>query len=1083
MANNIRGTHVSPGIYARETDITYAVKSLGITTLGVVGETLKGPAFQPMLVENWRDFQNLFGGTSAEKFSGSNYPKYELPYIAKSYLTESNQLQVCRVLGLSGYNAGPAWAITASKGGNSEKTVIAVLRSRGHYEKYYKYPKANEGDACACPNEAYDKLVFDVGQVKKENCNDIQQFNKDAVELGDYTTFGEEGTLCTEYTESSGNTAWFGVNSLNFGKFTIKVYKGECPTSGEVITHNYSYAVSFNPTDKDYILKVLGTTPFDGTAPLYVETLYDVALQDGIINGDFTEIDKVLQFYQPYNINEYCTLNPVTDILTLDEGALTRKHVGTRWLAENSEHTAYLFDYNTQEVKTKTVDGKTVMVTASIEVGKIYTVRQITDENGKRKYCYACYDKDSLSGITSEKEYLMALDEIGENIKLPKSGETSATTNHSVVVKNNYDNRYYRLGSHPTQLEENIIQPVLCDLNNYKDAYRYASTPWFVSNIKGDYNHLELTKLFRFHTISDGDVANNEVKVSIQNIKPNAGTFDVVVRDINDSDESVIILEKYSNCTLTPGDSAYIAYKIGSFDGIYETKSKYITVEVNESLATQESIPCGFLGYPLVRYDATPVSGNSISVKCPEIAYRVNYDQDVKNRRQYFGLSNSIGVDVDMFKYKGQMAYGEEPEFLSNGFHLDSRLENPEKRTITVDGISGYTFKCVGLNERTNTYPERPIIGTEAEMQGSIYENVDLRKFTAYFYGGFDGWDIYRESRTNTDEFKMNNYQGDFNKGNGEGYSFDRIVGGEALGINQPGITSDWYAYLAGIRQFANPEAIDINVFATPGIDIINNTSLVEEVIDMIEEERADSIYVVTTPDKPFGADDYIDEMYTPSDVVEELEDRMIDSNYTCTYYPWVKYHDKENSKYIFLPPTKDVVRNMAMTDNTSHPWFAPAGITRGDVNCVRAKLVTKLADEDVLYEGRINPVKTFASDGVKIWGQKNLQVKESQLNRIAVRRLLLRLRKLISISCINLIFDQNDVTIKNKFLSTVTPILDNIKSNRGISDYRIEVDDSPEARDRRELPVKLYFKPYQALEYITLDFIVTPESVSFDDI
>lgn len=103
--DNIRGVHVSHGIYTKETDLTYAVKSLGITTLGVVGETLRGPAFQPMLIDNWRNFQNMFGGTSTEKFRGSQYPKYELPYIAKSYLSESKQLQVCRVLGLSGYNA------------------------------------------------------------------------------------------------------------------------------------------------------------------------------------------------------------------------------------------------------------------------------------------------------------------------------------------------------------------------------------------------------------------------------------------------------------------------------------------------------------------------------------------------------------------------------------------------------------------------------------------------------------------------------------------------------------------------------------------------------------------------------------------------------------------------------------------------------------------------------------------------------------------------------------------------------------------------------------------------------------------
>lgn len=236
-------------------------------------------------------------------------------------------------------------------------------------------------------------------------------------------------------------------------------------------------------------------------------------------------------------------------------------------------------------------------------------------------------------------------------------------------------------------------------------------------------------------------------------------------------------------------------------------------------------------------------------------------------------------------------------------------------------------------------------------------------------------------------------------------------------------------------------------------------------------------------PDKPFGSADYVEEMYSPDDVVYELEDTEIDSNYTCTYYPWIKYEDVDNHQFIYLPATKDVVRNMALTDNTAYSWFAPAGLYRGDVDCVRAHYVTKISDEDVLYEGRINPIKTFASDGVKVWGQKNLQKRESQLNRIAVRRLLLRMRKLISIACIGLIFEPNDGTTKNSFLSTVTPIMDNIKSNRGISDYRIEIMDNAESADRRELPVKIFFKPYDALEYIDLNFILTPEGVSFDNI
>ena len=180
MADNARGIHVSPGVYSKEVDITYAVKSLGITTLGLVGETQRGPAFQPMLIENWRDFQNTFGGTSTEKFEESQYPKYELPYVAKSYLSESNQLQVCRVLGLSGYNAGPAWAITtnAFKYGNETNPtpmVIAVIRSRGHYEKYHKY-SATTGN-CECPSQSYDTLFYEVGETTLPTCGAPKEYN------------------------------------------------------------------------------------------------------------------------------------------------------------------------------------------------------------------------------------------------------------------------------------------------------------------------------------------------------------------------------------------------------------------------------------------------------------------------------------------------------------------------------------------------------------------------------------------------------------------------------------------------------------------------------------------------------------------------------------------------------------------------------------------------------------------------------------------------------------------------------------------------------------------------------------------
>ena len=1113
MADNARGIHVSAGIYSREIDLTYAAKSLGITTLGVVGETTKGPAFQAMDISNWREFQDVFGGTSTEKYKGSLYPKYELPYIAKSYLSESQQLKVVRVLGLSGYNAGPAWIITASDGSDN-KQAVAVIRSRGSYKAYV----TGSTDSCICDSKKYDTLTYMVGEIAAESSKDCfnKQYNLDALKIGEYRSLNGSGDACSGYT-ISGNPDGFDVSQTNKGRFRLYGLTGK-HESGSTIEESdptyFEYAVSLNPYDKEYILNVLGTKAYDGDAPIYVESLYDVALEQGIVEGDIIKIDNELQGYQVCYTADYCHHDPISGLMTIPQSSLTRRYVGSRYLADKNSFDEAIrvtpYDYKlgrpltVKEAKTsgETVVNKapsdvaeedleawsatTIAETAAV-VGQIYTVRQYTDQNGRRSYLYAYYTTESLKDI-EHQDMVNLYGNLSPSKKTSgntENGQATASSRNqgknATLVYNSRDGLYYRMNDSDTD-----VVYVQLDMNDYKSPYRYASTPWIVSNLKGDMKHVDVTKLFRFHTISDGDSSNYEVKVSIENIKPDEGTFDVVVRRIDDADESIIVLERFGKCSMVPGDSNYIAYRIGSFDGTYEVKSKYITVEVNESTASKTSVPCGFWGYPIPKYDGTPIEGKgNTRVSFPTIKYNTMYDEDVKNRKQYFGLSSWVGVDIDTFTFKGTKAYIDNPKFLSHGFHLDSRLDskNGGISSITVDNESGYEFDCVNTNSRTNTLSEAPIIGTEDEMYGSIYENTNLRKFTVFFYGGFDGWDVYRDKRTNTDEYKMSKYKGYINLGSGDGYSFNKIKDPSALKLNENGITSDWYAYLSGIRQFANPEETDINVFATPGIDYVNQKLLVEEAIEMIEEERADSIYVITTPDKPSGASDMVDDMYNAEEAVYNLEDTEIDSNYACTYYPWVKYEDVDNNQYIYLPPTKDAVRNFAQTDNTSYSWFAPAGINRGSVDCVRAHFITKLADEDTLYEGRINPVKTFAQDGVKIWGQKNLQINESQLNRISVRRLLLRIRKLIAISCLGLIFEPNDATVKQSFLTTVTPILDNVRSNRGVSDYRIEVNDTVESRERRELPCKIYIKPINALEYITIDFIVTPEGVSFDDI
>ena len=623
------------------------------------------------------------------------------------------------------------------------------------------------------------------------------------------------------------------------------------------------------------------------------------------------------------------------------------------------------------------------------------------------------------------------------------------------------------------------------DYWNYISTYRCAVTPWIVSEVKAASTEtIDVKKLFKVYTISDGNAANYQVKISIQRIRPIEGLFDVVVRDFYDTDNSQVVLEKFSNCTMVEGEKNFIGLKIGTIDGSYPSKSKYIAVEMSNEEGIDDCIPCGFLGYPVPKYGT--LCGITMD-------YNTIYDNTVKAKRQYFGLNDEV-LDYDILNYKGAFAYADglgdaAPSLITNGFHLDSIFTAESGATPLVDGMSGYKFTTVAPIQM-DRYNRIPRILPTAYLDECLYKDVDLRKFTVYPYGGFDGWDINRDHRTNTNQYRGNKYT---IRRDGEGYAQNEIfrpISTEqtldldpqvSLKLPKIAITTDYYAYLAGYMQFANPEDVDINLFATPGINWVDQSLLSEDALDIIEDSDdgrgGDALYIMAAPQYNENMD-----IYTPRDVADLLEDTEIDSPYACTYYPWVKYWDGDSRRYIDLPPTKDVVRNMAFTDNTSFPWFSSAGLTRGTVDCVKAYYKTTLLDEDTLYENMINPVKTFAVDGVKLWGNKTLYHKDTPRNRINVSRLLIRVKKLVSQAARNLIFEQYDVTLEKQFRSLVEPILQDVKANRGIYDYRIVTECTEETRDQHILPAKIMIKPTPALEYISISFVVYPESIDFSD-
>jgi hypothetical protein len=603
--------------------------------------------------------------------------------------------------------------------------------------------------------------------------------------------------------------------------------------------------------------------------------------------------------------------------------------------------------------------------------------------------------------------------------------------------------------------------------------------------------------LFKFITIADGDAANTELKISIANISFNNGTFDVFVRDFFDNDANPVVIEKFTNCTMNPNENSFIAKKIGTSNGEFQVNSKYIMLEMNEDAPT-DALPCGFEGYMFREY---------AGVKSPFPIYKTKYDfpgevvfnppfgltsgaDDISRsagdnvKRTYLGISDTVGFDIDFFTYKGKQnpvdpcdGVGVNWAFKTQGFHMDKNASG-----ITISNsfaTSGTPAFQVGSAEFIN----------DPENQSNPYYRLNARKFTLLCQGGFDGWDIYRERRSNDDSFRLGGngfLRGVCNSlryptATGSG-TFKRITIGKN---SEDYANTDYYAYLLGQQTFANPEAVNINVFVTPGIDYVFNSNLVETAIEMVEFDRADSIYICTTPDYnmlvPNTSDPF--NSISPQEAVDNLEESNIDSNYTATYYPWVLTRDTVNNTQVYIPPTAEVCKNLALTDNIAFPWFAVAGYTRGIVNAVKARVKLTQEDRDTLYKGRLNPIATFSDVGTVIWGNKTLQIRESALDRINVRRLLLQARKLISAVSVRLLFEQNDAKVRQDFLDAVNPILDAIRRDRGLFDFRVTVSSDPADLDRNQLTGKIYIKPTRALEFIDITFYITPTGASFENI
>ncbi len=277
--------------------------------------------------------------------------------------------------------------------------------------------------------------------------------------------------------------------------------------------------------------------------------------------------------------------------------------------------------------------------------------------------------------------------------------------------------------------------------------------------------------------------------------------------------------------------------------------------------------------------------------------------------------------------------------------------------------------------------------------------------------------------------------------------------------------------YNNAIALLSNQDDYQFNVISVPGLSTQHQSAQITSVMNN-SISRGDSIAVI----------DLVGYNTALNAVVAQAGG--IDNSYTATYWPWLQTVDPNSGQLVFIPASTFIPGVYAFTDASSDPWFAPAGITRGGMGqVVRAERKLTSTNRDTLYEANVNPIATFPSQGVVVFGQKTLQKAASALDRVNVRRLLITLKSFISQIADNLVFEQNTIATRQNFLTQVNPYLESVQQRQGLFAFKVVMDEqnnTPDVIDRNELVGQIFLQPTRTAEFILLDFNVLPTGATF---
>ncbi len=678
------------------------------------------------------------------------------------------------------------------------------------------------------------------------------------------------------------------------------------------------------------------------------------------------------------------------------------------------------------------------------------------------------------------------------------SPDTATKLSEKVFLGESFEYNVQRLGGYGTAGGQVAFVAGILDgsklFTDHLVELSPAKTGWFIGSDASNSK-----RLFRLAALDEGADFHKSHIVRIKDLRKATvvrpeGSFTIEIARVGQRPSEYV--EKFVNVTLNPDSPNYILKKIGDLKqewnsttgkivstGSFNNESNLIRVELAEGGVNKTDLPLGFLGpakiatIPLVCDTATGDTAGWITGKNAIPTTATGKTVTVAGA-EGFGLTLTIDWPTHELSIQDSAANGANyaPSAI-HGLSYNSQrgqddfcdigiLKSDFNPHIEYDSTANvaYTFSLEQIDEAgtTGTYYHTNAFVAAFDDSSTGALALGIKQFAAPFFGGSDGVDIKVENPFNDNALTNAPYAK---------YSMESAIS----------MVADYYTSR-------------YDLISIPGV---TNSAIITSLVRQTEE-RGDALAIIDMTGIYVSAVDNDGSAEAPGSVstmVSTAEGGTVASSYAAAYYPNVRIADVSSGRgsVLMAPPSVAAIGAIAKSEALSQPWFAPAGFTRGGLaplggtggaNVVGTLEHLSKADRDDLYNVNINPIARFPATGdTVIFGQKTLQPTDTALDRINVRRMMIYLKKRIGGIADQFLFEQGVKATYDRFKATIDPILSEVRSQYGITEYKVVLDEStttPDLQDRNIMYAKVFVKPAKAIEYVVIDFVVTQSGVEF---